>query len=106
MVELILGLFKPDTVFSLTFFLAFLGLGWFFNFSFWPWWKTHQDTKQKMQHEIKLKEIEIEQKRQDRWDTVIDTIGQLKEEMGAFRQTLDIIMAHLIDNWFEKKKSG
>ncbi len=105
MIELILSLFKPDTVFSLTFFLLFLGLGWFLNFSFWPWIKTYLDIRQKLNHELRMAELDIEKKRQERWDTVIDTLSEFKEELGAFREKLDVIMSYFISELMKKNES-
>lgn len=104
MVELILSLFKPDTVFSFTFFLMFLGLGWFLNFALWPWLKAYLDNRQKLNHELRLAELEIERKRQERWDTVITTLGEFKQELGAFREKLDVIISYFIAELMKEDK--
>lgn len=83
--DTVLALFKPDLVFSLSFLVGFLGFGIFVNNSLFPWLKSYTD-----------KRLEAEERRQKRWDDVIGVIVDLRQELGAFRETHAIVMAYII----------
>lgn len=80
-----LAVFKPEFVFSLAFFIGFVGFGLFFNGSVWPWLQSYLDKAQ-----------EIDGARQARYDRMLDVIGDFKIELGAFRETHNIILAYII----------
>jgi hypothetical protein len=80
-----LAVFKPEFVFSLAFFIGFVGFGLFFNGSVWPWLQNYLDKNQ-----------EIDSARQARYDRMLDVIGDFKIELGAFRETHNIILAYII----------
>ena len=80
-----LAVFKPEFVFSLAFFIGFVGFGLFFNGSVWPWLQSYLDKAQA-----------IDGARQDRYDKMLDVIGDFKTELGAFRETHSIILAYII----------
>lgn len=80
-----LAIFKPEFVFSLAFFIGFVGFGLFFNGSVWPWLQGYLDKAQ-----------EIDGARQARYDKMLDVIGDFKTELGAFRETHSIILAYII----------
>ena len=80
-----LAIFKPEFVFSLAFFIGFVGFGLFFNGSVWPWLQGYLDKAQ-----------EIDGQRQARYDKMLDVIAEFKVELGAFRETHNIILAYII----------
>ena len=86
-IEPVLALFKPDFVFSLTFLVGFLGFGLFFKRDLFPWVTGYMD-----------KRLEADEKTQKRWDDVIGVIVDLRQELGAFRETHAIIMAYIISD--------
>ena len=81
----ILGMYKPDIVFSLAFFIGFIGFGLFFSNSVWPWMQAYLDKAQA-----------IDGARQARYDRMLDVISEFKTELGAFRETHNIILAYII----------
>lgn len=86
-VDAILALFKPDFVFSLTFLVGFLGFGLFFKRDLFPWVTGYMD-----------KRLAVDETRQKRWDDVIGVIVDLRQELGAFRETHAIVMAYIISD--------
>lgn len=78
-------MYKPDFVFSLAFFVGFVGFGVFFSQSVWPWLQRYLDKAQS-----------IDGARQARYDRMLDVIGEFKTELGAFRETHNIILAYII----------
>lgn len=80
-----LAVFKPEFVFSLAFFIGFVGFGLFFNGSVWPWLQSYLDKAQA-----------LDGARQVRYDKMLDVIGDFKTELGAFRETHSIILAYII----------
>jgi hypothetical protein len=91
MIELV-KFFQPEIVFSLTFFIGFIGFGLFFNNSVWPWFKGYMDKAQDM-----------DAARQARYDKMLDVIAEFKTELGAFRETHNIILAYIIADLTESK---
>lgn len=87
-----LALFKPDFVFSLAFFVGFLGFGYFIDNSVWPWFKDYMAAR-----------LAADDARQTRYDKMLDVLGEFKEEMGAFRETHSIILAYLIADLTENE---
>jgi hypothetical protein len=81
----IIKLFQPEVVFSLTFFIAFIGFGLFINNSVWPWLKGYLDQAQT-----------IDGNRQARYDKMLDVIAEFKTELGAFRETHNVILSYII----------
>jgi hypothetical protein len=81
----VLSMYKPDFVFSLSFFVGFVGFGVFFSQSVWPWLQSYLDKAQS-----------IDGARQARYDRMLDVIGEFKTELGAFRETHNIILAYII----------
>lgn len=77
--------FQPEFVFSLSFFIGFLGFGWFINGSVWPWFQKYMDKAQ-----------DIDAGRQARYDKMLDIIAEFKTELGAFRETHNVILAYII----------
>lgn len=85
--ETVLSLFKPDFVFSLTFLVGFLGFGIFFKRDFFPWMTEYM-----------ARRLEADENRQKRWDDVVGVITDLRQELGAFRETHAIVMAYIISD--------
>ncbi len=88
----LLGMFKPEIVFSLAFFIGFVGFGIFFNNSFWPWFKDFMAYRQA-----------YDEASQKRYDQMVEIIGEFKQEMSAFRETHSIILAYLIADLTENQ---
>lgn len=88
----IINLFKPEFVFSLAFFIGFIGFGYFVNNSVWPWLQMYLNKSQ-----------EIDGNRQARYDRMLDVISEFQREIGAFRETHSIILAYLIADLTENK---
>ena len=80
-----LPFFKPEFVFSLSFFIGFIGFGVFFSRSVWPWFQSYMNKAQ-----------EIDAGRQARYDRMLDIIAEFKTELGAFRETHNVILAYII----------
>ena len=80
-----LPFFKPEFVFSLSFFIGFVGFGIFFSRSVWPWVQHYMDNAQ-----------DIDAGRQARYDKMLDIIAEFKTELGAFRETHNVILAYII----------
>ena len=91
MAELV-AMFKPEFVFSLAFFIGFVGFGYFVNGSVWPWFQTYMNRAQ-----------DIDANRQSRYDKMLDVISEFKNELGAFRETHSIILAYLIADLTDNK---
>lgn len=94
MIELV-SLFRPEFVFSLAFFIGFIGFGFFFNNNFWPWLKTYLDKTQ-----------EIDAARQARYDKMLEVISEFKHELGAFRETHSIVLAYIISDFTGQNNSN
>lgn len=90
-----LAVFKPEFVFSLAFFIGFVGFGLFFNGSVWPWLQGYLDKAQA-----------IDGARQARYDKMLDVIGEFKTELGAFRETHNIILAYIIADMTKNQPEG
>ena len=91
----LLTLFRPEFVFSLAFFIGFVGVGYFVNNSLWPWLQVYLTKNQ-----------EIDASRQARYDRMLDVISEFKTELGAFRETHSIILAYLIADLTENKSES
>jgi hypothetical protein len=85
-------LFQPEVVFSLSFFIAFIGFGFFIDKSVWPWLKDYLTEAQR-----------IDAGRQVRYDRMLDVIAEFKTELGAYRETHNIILAYLMADLTENK---
>jgi hypothetical protein len=88
-VDSLLGFFKPDFVFSLSFFVAFIGFGVFFSKQFWPWFQAYVDKRQEYDYMISAQRWEV-------MKALSDDIGEMKKEFQAFleneRKILDILL--------------
>lgn len=91
----LLDIFKPDFVFSLTFFIAFIGFGLFFNNQFWPWLKGYLDKKLEYDYQIS----------HQRWE-VIKSLGEdlseMKEDFAGFHEN----QRHILDILSIKKRAA
>ena len=76
-VELILRMFQPDFVFSLTFFIGFIGFGAFFSRQVWPWLKDYLDRR--MEYEMQISK--------QRWEVMT----HLSEDLSEIKATLPLI---------------
>lgn len=94
MVEL-LNVLKPEFVFSMSFFIGFIGLGWFINNSLWPWLKDYLSRGQ-----------DLELARQQRNDKMMEVMGDLKQELGSFRETHSIVLSYIIADLTDKNSPG
>jgi hypothetical protein len=90
LLQLILSLFKPDIVFSLSFFVAFIGFGIFFSKQFWPWFQSYVDKRLEYDYMISAQRWEV-------MKALSDDLGTMKKDFSGFveneRKILDILMA-------------
>jgi hypothetical protein len=89
LIDFLLEHFKPDFVFSLAFFIGFIGFGLFFSRQVWPWFQAHLDKRLEYDYMISAQRWEV-------MKALSDDIGHLKEEFQAFveneRKILDILL--------------
>lgn len=90
----LLAFFQPDFVFSLTFFIAFIGFGVFFSRQFWPWLKEYLNKRLEYEYMISSQ----------RWEVIkalSDDIGVMKNQFAGFheneRKILDILLKNRAD---------
>ena len=53
-----LKFYTPDFVFSLAFFIGFIGFGLFFSREFWPWLRKHLDKQAENNTTVRLAQLE------------------------------------------------
>jgi hypothetical protein len=84
----IANIFRPDFVFSMTFFIAFIGFGLFFNSQFWPWFKEYLNRKLEYDYQISAQRWEV-------LKALSDDLGEMKGTFSGFhenqRKILDIL---------------
>ncbi len=83
-----LEVFRPDFVFSITFFIAFIGFGVFFSRQFWPWIQKYLDKKIEYDYQISTQRWEVLR-------ALSDDLGVMKKDFSGFleneRKILDIL---------------
>jgi hypothetical protein len=89
LIDFLLEHFKPDFVFSLVFFIGFIGFGVFFSRQVWPWFQTYVDKRLEYDYMISAQRWEV-------MKALSDDIGEMKKEFQAFveneRKILDILL--------------
>jgi len=92
----IVGLFNPEIIFSLMFYLAFLGVGWWAYKEFWPWLVEYKRREQELEHKIELTRLELDERQDKRWSdamTITAThYSQVREEIVLFRSELQTFL--------------
>lgn len=86
---LLLEIFKPDFVFSLTFFVAFIGFGVFFSKSFWPWFKSYLDRKLECDYQISRQRWEV-------LEALAADIRDMRADFSAFHENQRRMLDHLL----------
>ncbi len=89
---LLIEAFKPDFVFSLTFFVAFLGFGLFFSRQVWPWWKDHLDKKLEYEYQISRQRWEVLQ-------SLSTDLNNMRTDFSAFHEN----QRRILDYLFQEK---
>ena len=92
--KLFLDIFKPDFVFSLAFFIGFIGFGVFFSRQFWPWLKSYLDKKLEYDYQIA----------HQRWEVIKslgEDLGDMKEDFAGFHEN----QRHILDILSIKKRA-
>ena len=84
----VLEVFQPDFVFSLCFFVGFIGFGLFFSRQVWPWAQKYLDKKLEYDYQINRQRWEVMQ-------ALTDSVGEMKTQFSAFHENQRHILAIL-----------
>lgn len=95
----ILNLYDPQTVISFIFFLAFVGFGFWFYKSGWPFLKTYFERKQEFNQELEKLRLETEAESDRRWQETTATqtkvFADFREELGLFRGQMSAMNSNI-----------
>lgn len=103
----ILNLFNPEIVFSLIFFLGFIGLGWWFYNQLWPWFVQHRRQALEMSHQIEIKRLEADERQDRRWSDALansyanynllrEEIISLRAELQSFLEAISKLLERVV----------
>lgn len=88
-VKILLEIFKPDFVFSLAFFIGFIGFGVFFSRQVWPWLRDYMNKKLEYDYQIARQRWEVMQ-------ALSDDLRGMKSDFAGFhenqRRLLDFLL--------------
>lgn len=74
-----LSFYTPDFVFSLAFFIGFIGFGIFFSREFWPWFKSYLDRQLENSTKIRMAQL-------DNVKRLTDLLEKLQAEVSAITE--------------------
>lgn len=85
MLELILEQFRAEIVFTLSFFLAFLGVGYWLHTQFWPWYVEYQRLR-----------LEAQKERHQTFFALVEKVNETQDEFRrvvvACKERLDVVI--------------
>lgn len=87
--KLFLEFFRPDFVFSLAFFIGFIGFGLFFSRQVWPWFQKYIDKKLEYDYQISRQRWEVMQ-------SLSTDLGHMRKDFAGFHENQRHILAILM----------
>jgi hypothetical protein len=89
---------NTERLLSLLLITIVIGFGLWFSRSGWPFLSEYLKQAQRLNHELKLQRLSAELASDERWQETTSemaaSFAALKEELGAFRETLRSLLQH------------